>query len=66
MRCFFIVDGHIQAVEELPGLSDQEAIERSEALFAERRGLYDSFEVWERTRIVFRHPAPATEAAPES
>ena len=54
MRCFFIIDGHIQAVEELTGLSDQEAIARSKALFAERRELYDTFEIWEGTRIVYR------------
>ena len=58
MRCFFMRDGHIAGVEELPGLSDAEAVERSRAMFAARRAAneYDGFEVWQLSRMVFQHP----------
>ena len=37
MRRYFMRDGHIEAVEELPGLADEEAIAKAHALFSERR-----------------------------
>jgi hypothetical protein len=60
MRCYFIKNGHIVGVEELPGLLDHEAVARAHVLFAERKTPADAFEVWERTRVVVRHPEPAT------
>ena len=46
----------------LSGLSDREAIEKAQKLFfLERRGQFEGFEVWDRTRVVFRHPDPSTE-----
>lgn len=61
MRCYFLRRGHIVAVEELPGLSDEQAVEKARCLFAARRGVYDleGFEVWKRTQVVFQHPTPA-------
>jgi hypothetical protein len=56
MRCYFMRDGHIEAVEELPGLSDEQAIEKAHALFSERKHLFEGFEVWDRTRVLIRHP----------
>ena len=58
MRCYFMRDGHIEAVEELSGLADNEAIEKAHALFLERKNLYQGFEVWERARVLVRHPEP--------
>jgi hypothetical protein len=60
MRCYFMRGGHIKAVEELPGLSDDEAVEKSIDMFAARRAehSYDGFEVWERSRMVLQYPAP--------
>jgi hypothetical protein len=52
MRAFFLKDGRIQHVDELPGLSDAEAFEKAPALFSEAGDLYDGVEVWERTRRV--------------
>jgi hypothetical protein len=61
MRCFFLRGGHIGS-----GLSDQEAIEKAQKLFfLERRGQFRGFEVWDRTRVAFRHTDPLAEK-PES
>jgi hypothetical protein len=59
MRCYFIGDGHIEAVEELPGLADDEAIAKARALFLERKNLYQGFEVWDRARVLLPHREPA-------
>jgi hypothetical protein len=58
MRCYFMRDGHIEAVEELPGLSDEQAIARAHALYAERKHLFEGFELWDRARVIIRHPEP--------
>ena len=58
MRCYFLSDGHIVAVEILAGLSDEEAIAKAHELYAERGALYEGFEVWDRARVVIRHPGP--------
>jgi hypothetical protein len=64
MRCYFMRGGHIEAVEELPGLSDDEAIVRAHALFAERKHVFHGFELWDRTRVIIRHPKPVTSKGP--
>ena len=62
MRCFFLRNGHVAEVEMLTGLSDQEAIAKAQKLFfLERPGQFEAFEVWDRIRVVFRHPDPFTE-----
>ena len=48
----FLQNGRIRHVVEFPGLSDEEAVKGAKALFAEWSAIYDSFEVWERTRRV--------------
>lgn len=55
MRCYFLQSGHIQAVEELPGLTDEQAVEKARALFSERSRLFEGFEVWDRTRFIIRY-----------
>jgi hypothetical protein len=59
MRCYFMRAGHIEAVEELPGLSDEGAIAKAHALFSERKQHFEGFEVWDRARVLIRHPEPA-------
>jgi hypothetical protein len=59
MRCYFMRDGHIAVVEEIPGLSDEEAIAKAHALFSERKHLFEGFDLWDRTRVLIRHPEPA-------
>jgi hypothetical protein len=57
MRRFFINKGHIAAVEELPGLTHEEAVIKAHELYSERKSLYEGFEVWDRTRFLIRYPA---------
>ena len=53
----FLRAGRIAGVEVIPeGLSDEEAIARAHVLSAKRKGPFDSFEVWEGPRFVFRQP----------
>jgi hypothetical protein len=61
MRCYFMKGGHIAGFEELPGLSDRQAIDRAIDLFtARKRERLDGFEVWNGSRIVIQIPAPDT------
>ena len=64
MRCYFLRGGHIVAVEELPGFSDAEAVEKASWLFAARRRMYDldRLEVWKRTQFIFQYPDPVGRA----
>ena len=64
MRCYFMRGGHIEAVEELPGLADEDAIAKAHALFAERKHLFEGFELWERARVLIRHPEPVASNSP--
>jgi hypothetical protein len=63
MRCYFMRDGHIAGVEEMPGLSDEEAIEKGRQMFEARKArfAYDGFEVWKLAQVLTQYPAP-TEA----
>jgi hypothetical protein len=59
MRCYFLDAGRVDGVEVMPGgLSDDEAIERAKTLLAKRKGPFDSFEVWEGSRLVLRRALP--------
>jgi hypothetical protein len=59
MRCYFMRAGRIEAVEELPGLSDEQAVAKAHALFSERKHKFEGFELWNRTRVIIRHPEAA-------
>ena len=59
MRCYFMRGGRIEAIEELPGLSDEQAVAKSHALFAERKHKFEGFELWNRTRVIIRYPEAA-------
>jgi len=56
VRCYFMRDGHIAAVELLTDTSDVAAIAQALELFAKREGKYAGFEVWDRARFVYRFP----------
>jgi hypothetical protein len=45
-----------------PGLSDKDAMAKAHALFLERAHLFDGYEVWNRTRVLIRHPKRAPQA----
>jgi hypothetical protein len=59
MRCYFMRGGRIEAVEELAGLSDEQAIAKAHALFSERKHKFEGFELWNRATVIIRHPEPA-------
>jgi hypothetical protein len=59
MRCYFMRGGRIEAVEELAGLSDEQALAKAHALFSERKHKFEGFELWNRTRVIIRHPEHA-------
>ena len=50
-------DGHVAAVEELFGLTEEEAAIKSHKLYLERKSLYEGFELWDLTRFLLRHPS---------
>jgi hypothetical protein len=56
MRCYFMRGGNVAAVELLDVESDEEAIERSKALFEERKSKFDGFEVWDLARKIAEGP----------
>lgn len=62
MRCYFMKNKHIEAVEFLTTAPDDELIQQAEALFRERAGRhFDGFEVWDGRRFVYRFPKPTSE-----
>ena len=63
MRCYFLRGGHIVAVEELTGLSDEDAIAKAQVLVSESEIPVGAFEVWDLTRVIITHPPIAQEAA---
>jgi hypothetical protein len=56
MRCYFMRGGRIEAVEELAGFSDERGLAKAHALFSERKHKFEGFELWNRTRVIVRHP----------
>lgn len=55
MRCYFMHDGHIQAVEVLRATTDEAAIKEAHELFREHSGRrFAGFEVWDQARLVHR------------
>lgn len=58
MRCYFMREGHIASIEMLTGLSDKDAVAKAHMLFSDRGGRFDGFEVWDRARVIMRHPDP--------
>ncbi len=56
MRCYFLRNGHIHAVELLTDISDEAAVEQARELFEKRNGAFEAFEIWDRTRFVRRYP----------
>ena len=56
MRCYFLRNSRIEAVELLKPGPDEKLIEQAEALFRDRASQgYDCFEVWIGRRFVIDH-----------
>lgn len=57
MRCFFMRDGRISAVQILKPDSDEGAIAQGMELFDTwHRERFDGFEIWEQARFIYRYP----------
>jgi len=65
MRCYFVRSGHIAAVEHLDVASDEEAVEKAKLLFAERKGQFEGFEVWDGARKVALYSVRKTDRSPD-
>ena len=60
MRCYFMRDERIYAVEIVEGGTDAETVQRAIQLFYERQEShthdpYDGFELWDGNRLVHKH-----------
>jgi hypothetical protein len=55
MQCYFMRKGHVAAVEELTGLSEEEARDKAYQLFFERWDSFDGFELRDRARVITRN-----------
>jgi hypothetical protein len=60
MRCYFMRDGHIAAVELFDGKPDDDTdTDLARGLFNVRsKEHFDGFEIWDGKRVVFRYPRP--------
>jgi hypothetical protein len=58
MRCYFMRDGHIGAVEFLTAATDEARIAEARQLFEQlgKDRQADGFEVWDGPRFVYRYP----------
>lgn len=55
MRCYFLRNNRIEGVELLTPAPDEALIQQAKELFQASVGQkYDSFEVWEARRLVYR------------
>ena len=54
MRCYFVKDARIVAVEELPDLSIREAVESARIIFEKGTSFCDEIEVWSLTRRIYK------------
>ena len=63
MRCFFVKDGHIAGVEELPEIDAAQAIEMARKAFEARNGEFEGFEVWDGDRALYQFPEPEKASA---
>ena len=55
MRCYFLRNENVDAVEELLGLSDVEAVAKARILFSQRSHLFEGFEVWDQARLIISY-----------
>jgi hypothetical protein len=57
LRCYFMRNGHIVASQGMPGLCDIQAVVTANELSSLQKSDqgYDSFEVWDRTRVLHKY-----------
>lgn len=68
MRCFFMKNGHITAVQMLDASDDDGLVEQARKAFYAKggRSAVDGFEVWDGPRFVFRFPDDLTTPEPSN
>ncbi len=66
MRCYFMQDGHITAVEVLTQADDAGLIEQSRTAFDRLRETErcQGFEVWDGKRRIYRYPEDERYSSP--
>jgi len=64
MRCYFLRNGHIAAVEVVTASSNEDGVEQGQALFEECYDRFDGFEVWDEGRCIHRSPASPVGSQP--
>jgi hypothetical protein len=52
MRCYFVADGHIRAVEVITAETDTEAVETAFSILRQHGKHFDGFELWDQARLV--------------
>jgi len=63
MRCYFLKNGVIRAVEVVRCTSDEAAIDQAMRLYEERKGEFVGIELWDGNRLVHQHPAKVKQSA---
>jgi len=63
MRCYFLKNEVIRAVEVVRCTSDEAAIECALQLFERRKNEFAGFELWDGNRLVQQHPASVRRSA---
>ena len=63
MRCYFLKNEVIRAVEVVRCTSDEAAIEYALQLFERRKDEFAGFELWDGNRLVHQHPASVRRSA---
>jgi hypothetical protein len=56
MRCYFLKNDVIRAIEVVRCASDESAIEHALLRFDMRKEEFTGFELWEGNRLVHQHP----------
>ena len=63
MRCYFLKNEVIRAVEVVRCTSDDAAIETALQMFERRKDEFAGIELWDGNRLVHQHPASARRSA---
>lgn len=63
MRCYFLKNGVIRAVEVVRCTSDEAAVERALQLYEKRKDEFTGIELWDGNRLVHQHPVNVRQSA---
>ena len=63
MRCYFLKNGVIRAVDVVRCTTDEVGIDHALQLFETRKAEFAGFELWDGVRLVHQHPATVRQPA---